>query len=570
MLALAIAVPELCSGARTPASFPIARSGDTVSVVIAEGKHPVPSRTRKLSPPAPMVLPGQLGGRVGRRRTPSRRAALRGRLFSSGLGAARYALGMPKAMRPRPGPKARPKARRPGLPRDVVSELRHMSPDRQGRHGDRPAGTRRRAARPGRRAAERPPRPQRPRSSRRGPRRPRGPGARAVPARAVPEALSEMQAYRRMSGRADQNHIIADCLRVARPARPGGAPRGGGARVQGVPLAAKAEAVIVAASALADQGKFDQALGMLRRIRTRDDVAGPEVIRVWYVTGTSSSRPAGAPTRCASSARSCATTRARSTRPSAPLSSPDQRRRLALAALPPVADRSPSRSCGCSTASPSRCRSSRRRRPPRVLRGGLLPQHAGDPVDVVGLRREPRATASVHVRNRSAARSQIRSDLLDRAEVREQERRSRAARGSARSRRARARGRSRAAARPDDSTSPRQVDAERVAGEDGSGRGVRERHVMLGVAGRGQDLEVPPAELDDVAVGERADPRGPHRVRRARTTSPSGPRRRSRPCSRPAAWDRRGAARRVRAPRRRAREAFGERPHLRRGRDGCA
>jgi len=54
---------------------------------------------------------------------------------------------------------------------------------------------------------------------------------------------------------------------------------------RGVPLAARTEAVIVAASALADQGKFDQALGMLRRIRTRDDVAGPEVIRVWYVTG---------------------------------------------------------------------------------------------------------------------------------------------------------------------------------------------------------------------------------------------------------------------------------------------
>jgi len=34
---------------------------------------------------------------------------------------------MPKAMRPRPGPKAGPKTRRPGLPPDVVSELRHMS-----------------------------------------------------------------------------------------------------------------------------------------------------------------------------------------------------------------------------------------------------------------------------------------------------------------------------------------------------------------------------------------------------------------------------------------------------------
>src|SRR5260370_338455 len=44
-----------------------------VSVVLAEGKHPVPSRTRKLSPPAPMVLHGRLCGRVGHRRTQRKR-----------------------------------------------------------------------------------------------------------------------------------------------------------------------------------------------------------------------------------------------------------------------------------------------------------------------------------------------------------------------------------------------------------------------------------------------------------------------------------------------------------------
>jgi tetratricopeptide (TPR) repeat protein len=98
------------------------------------------------------------------------------------------------------------------------------------------------------------------------------------------EALPEMQAYRRMSGRADQNHIIADCLRsLGRHDR--AVPLAEETlATKGVPIAAKAEAVIVAASALADQAKFDQALGMLRRIRTRDDVAGPEVMRVWYVT----------------------------------------------------------------------------------------------------------------------------------------------------------------------------------------------------------------------------------------------------------------------------------------------
>ena len=37
-----------------------------ISVAIAEGSHPFPSRTRKLSPPAPMVLGTGVPGRVGR------------------------------------------------------------------------------------------------------------------------------------------------------------------------------------------------------------------------------------------------------------------------------------------------------------------------------------------------------------------------------------------------------------------------------------------------------------------------------------------------------------------------
>ena len=36
-------------------------------VIGAEGVHPVPSRTRQLSPPAPMVLGAQAPGRVGHR-----------------------------------------------------------------------------------------------------------------------------------------------------------------------------------------------------------------------------------------------------------------------------------------------------------------------------------------------------------------------------------------------------------------------------------------------------------------------------------------------------------------------
>ena len=57
----------------------------SVSAAIAKGKHPVPFRTRKLSPSAPMVLRGGPRGRVGRRRTSPVEAA-------PGTGAASTAL----------------------------------------------------------------------------------------------------------------------------------------------------------------------------------------------------------------------------------------------------------------------------------------------------------------------------------------------------------------------------------------------------------------------------------------------------------------------------------------------
>lgn len=195
---------------------------------------------------------------------------------------------MPKEFRPRPGPKGRARpggGRAPGLPRDVVGELRQTA-----RPGKAEAAISRLE-----RAVE---------LFERGDAR--GSIAEAVKAKALAprsatvrevlglalydqamfrEALGEMQAYRRMSGRPDQNHIIADCQRaVGHPER--AVPLAEEALAsRSVPLAAKAEAVIVAASALADLGRFDQALGLLRRVKTSDQVAGPEVLRVWYVTG---------------------------------------------------------------------------------------------------------------------------------------------------------------------------------------------------------------------------------------------------------------------------------------------
>lgn len=98
------------------------------------------------------------------------------------------------------------------------------------------------------------------------------------------DAITELKAYRRFSGRADQNHVIADCLRAL------GRPQ------EAVPLAeeelrakvsheAKAEAVIVAASALADQKRFAEALAFLGRAKTREGVSEPYTLRLWYVRG---------------------------------------------------------------------------------------------------------------------------------------------------------------------------------------------------------------------------------------------------------------------------------------------
>ena len=42
-------------------------TSQSLLVIIAEGQHPFPFRIRPLSLPAPMVLAGQLAGRVGRR-----------------------------------------------------------------------------------------------------------------------------------------------------------------------------------------------------------------------------------------------------------------------------------------------------------------------------------------------------------------------------------------------------------------------------------------------------------------------------------------------------------------------
>jgi tetratricopeptide (TPR) repeat protein len=96
------------------------------------------------------------------------------------------------------------------------------------------------------------------------------------------EALRELQAYRRLTGRVDQNHLIADAHRaLGEPGKAGKVARE--ALDARVPAAVRSEAAVVGGAALADQGRYDEALALLRRFDQGPEVARPHDLRVWYV-----------------------------------------------------------------------------------------------------------------------------------------------------------------------------------------------------------------------------------------------------------------------------------------------
>jgi tetratricopeptide (TPR) repeat protein len=112
------------------------------------------------------------------------------------------------------------------------------------------------------------------------------------------EALREMQAYRRLSGRVDENHVIADSYRAL--GRADRAVEEAEAGLQGdLPEEVRAECAVVGASALADVGRYEDALAFIHRFPTRTAVARPFDLRIWYVAGdilTRLDRPAEAAT----------------------------------------------------------------------------------------------------------------------------------------------------------------------------------------------------------------------------------------------------------------------------------
>jgi tetratricopeptide (TPR) repeat protein len=100
-------------------------------------------------------------------------------------------------------------------------------------------------------------------------------------------ALTELQAYRRMTGAVDQNHLIADCLRALdrgldRVAETAEAL----VRADDAPEERRSEAAIVWAAATADAGSLSTARAILRRTIERRRGADEEHdLRVRYLAG---------------------------------------------------------------------------------------------------------------------------------------------------------------------------------------------------------------------------------------------------------------------------------------------
>jgi tetratricopeptide (TPR) repeat protein len=98
------------------------------------------------------------------------------------------------------------------------------------------------------------------------------------------DALRELQAYRRMTGRLDQNHLIADSYRALGSPEKAIDPAREAVRGR-LSDEIRAEAAIVGASALADLGRFSEALSVLRASPSGDRLSRDFDLRVWYVTG---------------------------------------------------------------------------------------------------------------------------------------------------------------------------------------------------------------------------------------------------------------------------------------------
>lgn len=96
------------------------------------------------------------------------------------------------------------------------------------------------------------------------------------------EAARELGAYRRMSGRQDQNHLLADCARANGQIEKAEdlVAEMMGARV---PPDRLAEGLLVIAGARAERGDLDAALAVLHRMDLEPRSVEPYHLRLWYL-----------------------------------------------------------------------------------------------------------------------------------------------------------------------------------------------------------------------------------------------------------------------------------------------
>ena len=103
------------------------------------------------------------------------------------------------------------------------------------------------------------------------------------------QAQAELLAYRRLSGSADQNHLLADCARAL------GRPEKVEAYIDemaaaDVDPARMAEGLIVLAGERADRGDLEAALDAVKRVDLSPVQIQPWHPRLWYVAGDLSER----------------------------------------------------------------------------------------------------------------------------------------------------------------------------------------------------------------------------------------------------------------------------------------
>jgi tetratricopeptide (TPR) repeat protein len=96
------------------------------------------------------------------------------------------------------------------------------------------------------------------------------------------DAAKELSAFRRISGSAEQNAVLADTYRaLGKPER--AVELCDEIDARRVDEAVVYEGAIVAAGALADMGKLDDAIGRLEKLELQPDVAAEHHLRVWYL-----------------------------------------------------------------------------------------------------------------------------------------------------------------------------------------------------------------------------------------------------------------------------------------------